>query len=153
LVNTQPSLVSRVCAGWPSALPLRPSVSLFTTGRPVPSICTYRIGSPTMMGRSSRTILRISFSSLWAMSAPMAPLCVLPTWSSLPNRRERSSVHGGDRSEPPGPSHLACGALRATNRGLRCRVGDRRGIGRYDSADTDTRGAPVYLAQSSEQPS
>src|SRR5215831_14906228 len=46
---------SRVCAGWPSAFPLRPSVSFFTTGMPVPSICTYRIGigSPTMMGRSS----------------------------------------------------------------------------------------------------
>lgn len=37
-VNTHPSLTSRVCAGWPSTLPARPSVSVFTTGTPVPSI-------------------------------------------------------------------------------------------------------------------
>ena len=39
-VNTQPSLTSRVCAAWPSALPVRPSVSFLTTGMPVPSIST-----------------------------------------------------------------------------------------------------------------
>ena len=44
-MNTHPSLTSRVWAGWPSVLPLRPSVSFFTTGTPVPSICTYRIGN------------------------------------------------------------------------------------------------------------
>ena len=37
-VKTQPSLASRVRAGWPSTLPARPTVSAFTTGRPVPSI-------------------------------------------------------------------------------------------------------------------
>src|SRR5271157_3384712 len=31
-VNTQPSLTSRVWAGWPSVLPLRPSVSFFACG-------------------------------------------------------------------------------------------------------------------------
>ena len=51
-LNTHPSLASRVWADWPSALPLRPSVSFFTTGTPVPSICTYKIGTgwPTTMG-------------------------------------------------------------------------------------------------------
>src|SRR3982751_6062117 len=36
-VNTQPTLTSRVCAGWLSTLPARPSASAFTTGTPVPS--------------------------------------------------------------------------------------------------------------------
>jgi hypothetical protein len=36
-VNTQPSLASRVCTGRPSSLPLRSTVSFFTTGTPVPS--------------------------------------------------------------------------------------------------------------------
>ena len=54
-VNTHPNLTSRVWAGWPSVLPCRPTVSFFTTGTPVPSICTYRMGtgSPTTIGRSN----------------------------------------------------------------------------------------------------
>ena len=39
-VNTQPSLHSRVRAGWPGVLPVRPSVSVFTTNTCVPSIWT-----------------------------------------------------------------------------------------------------------------
>jgi hypothetical protein len=67
-------LTSRVWAGWPSVLPLRPSVSFFTTGTPVPSICTYRIGigSPTITGKSSWTALRVSRCPWAAISAPMA---------------------------------------------------------------------------------
>jgi hypothetical protein len=33
-----------VWGGKPSGLPLRPAVSFLTTGTPVPSICTYRMG-------------------------------------------------------------------------------------------------------------
>src|SRR5260370_9132314 len=42
-VKTHPNLTSRVWDGWPSVLPCRPTVSFFTTGISVPSICTYRI--------------------------------------------------------------------------------------------------------------
>ena len=44
-MKTHPNLTSRVWAGSPSVLPCRPTVSFFTTGIPVPSICTYRIGT------------------------------------------------------------------------------------------------------------
>src|ERR1039457_6836137 len=72
-VNTHPSLTSRVWAGCPSFLPGRPIVSFFTTGIPVPSICTYRIGtgSPTTIGRSNCTARWISSRSRPAMSSPI----------------------------------------------------------------------------------
>jgi hypothetical protein len=44
-VKMQPSLASRVRAGRPSTLPARPSVSAFTTGRPVPSISMQMTGA------------------------------------------------------------------------------------------------------------
>ena len=69
----QPTLTSRVGAGCPSILPCRPTVSFFTTGIPVPSLCTYRIGraSPPATGRSSCTACCLSFCSHCAISAPI----------------------------------------------------------------------------------
>src|SRR5712691_4847140 len=66
-VNTHPNLTSRVWAGWPSVLPFRPTVSFFTTGTPVPSIYTYKmgIGSPT-------TILQIQLHG--ALNLPLLAL-------------------------------------------------------------------------------
>ena len=145
-MNTQPNLTSRVCAGCPSVLPLRPSVSFFTTGTPVPSICTYRmgIGSPTTMGRSSWTARWIS--------------CLLACAISLADGLGRALHRFGGHFQTGQKLHLlaaviersllahqqpACGARRERVPVFQCPVRHRRETGPRDSAGTNNRAATL----------
>ena len=80
-----------------------------TTGRRVPSICTYRIGtaSPTTIGRSDRTARWTSYRSRAAIFSPRA-------------------------------SAIRCTALQERSPCFRCPVSHRRGIGPYGNAGTSS---------------
>ena len=143
-VNTHPSLTSRVWAGWPSVLPLRPSVSFFTTGTPVPSICTYRMGiGLTDHDRQIQLdgALDLSLLARGDIGADGLRRALHRFGRSPPGRPAASSARGRDRRAPPGPPSPACGARRERIPCFRCPVRHRRETGRCDSAGIDTRAA------------